>query len=141
MSSLAIQCALLCDNVIKQEPDRPLVLYRVGSHEETGSWVANGATCLRMAHRSSVFRATLHSGEVDIDVVLKIDTSGDREDAFLREGGVYDSGAKELQGDVVPMFYGCFSAEINRKYITCLVLQYRGEPMSEPLEVADLELW
>lgn len=125
---------------MKRSPEMPLVLDRVdGSGEETGSWVVNNATCMQITERSAIFRANLlQSAEGEpLDVVLKFDPTSLREEDFLREAGAYGTGAKVLQGTVIPVYYGCFSANVNRRWVTCLVLHYAGEPMKTAFQYAD----
>ncbi|KAJ7932717.1 hypothetical protein B0H13DRAFT_1503247, partial [Mycena leptocephala] len=84
---------------------------------------------------SSIFRAEICRGnDQPLDVALKIDPTGKREEDFIREAVQYETGAKELQGIVFPHFHGCFQAEIGPTRVTCLVTEYCGEPMEQSLD-------
>ncbi|KAJ7915539.1 hypothetical protein B0H13DRAFT_1610334 [Mycena leptocephala] len=91
-----------------------------------------------MGTTSSIFRADICRGnDQPLDVALKIDPTGKREEDFIREAIQYETGAKELQGIIFPHFHGCFQAEIGPTRVTCLVTEYCGEPMEQSLDVID----
>lgn len=88
--------------------------------------------------RSSVYRANLRLGHGEpLATVLKIDPTGNREADFLREAVEYQTRAKELQDSIVPLFYGCFQAQVGPITVTCLAIQYCGERMTETLDKVD----
>ncbi|KAJ7623789.1 hypothetical protein FB45DRAFT_752648 [Roridomyces roridus] len=86
----------------------------------------------------SIFRARVkRPNDVPLDAVLKIDLSGWRREELIHEANVYQGVGRELCGDVIPAFYGCFQTEINSMTVTCLVLEDCGEPMKKPVDKMD----
>ncbi|KAJ7782506.1 hypothetical protein DFH07DRAFT_728103, partial [Mycena maculata] len=75
--------------------------------------------------------------DVPLDAVLKMDLNGKRKKDFLKEAIEYQTRAKDLQGLIFPVFYGCFQARIGLTTITCLVVEYCGEPMEQFLDEID----
>ncbi|KAJ7678682.1 hypothetical protein B0H17DRAFT_894412, partial [Mycena rosella] len=69
--------------------------------------------------------------------VLKVDPTGEREAAYKNELKAYETNGKELQGTVLPIFYGCYRAQVGSRMVTCLATEYCGEPMTEPLYAVD----
>ncbi|KAJ6625357.1 hypothetical protein B0H10DRAFT_2003130 [Mycena sp. CBHHK59/15] len=149
MSSLTIICYLDCDvKMGRKKVDAvkpPLVMKRLLIFEdetepniETDPWRVEAVELLRMSDRSSVFRATILRKIGDpLDAVLKLDHTAKREEAFYREAAAYETCAKNLQGSVVPFFYGLFSVEIGTKTVSCLVTQYCGSPLERDLYHTD----
>lgn len=89
-------------------------------------------TCLHESQRTFVFRATIPpNGSLSepLDVVLKLDTFTPRADEFLEEAKRYEIEGQEIQGTSIPEFYGLFRTTWGKRTISCLVLQYCGEPL------------
>ncbi|KAJ7502463.1 hypothetical protein B0H11DRAFT_1633842, partial [Mycena galericulata] len=66
--------------------------------------------------------------------VLKVDPTGERQDSFVKEAEAYQGKGRELQGDILPVFYGCFQTRIGSTLVSCLVTEYCGEPMQNSLD-------
>ncbi|KAJ7646609.1 hypothetical protein FB45DRAFT_890888 [Roridomyces roridus] len=74
-----------------------------------------------------------------VQVVLKMDVVGGRRPVLLKEASVYKGeDGRALQGDMLPVFYGGFEATIEFNTVTCLVLEYCGEPMEKPFRDTDI---
>ncbi|KAJ7122039.1 hypothetical protein C8R43DRAFT_861452, partial [Mycena crocata] len=69
--------------------------------------------------------------------VLKLDPTGKRREALLKEAGVYRNCDEELLGSVFPSYYGCFEVKIGSNMVTCLVTEYCDSPMKQSLDKAD----
>ncbi|KAJ7233906.1 hypothetical protein C8J57DRAFT_1090135 [Mycena rebaudengoi] len=127
-----------------ERPPGPLVFDRVflfaGEPEPDTEdpWSIDSARLIQINERSSVFRAELiRPNQQPEKVVLKIDPTGRREAEFITEAAAYETGAKELQGDLVPLFYGTFQTDIGNVVVTCTIIQYCGEPMEYALRDSD----
>ncbi|KAJ6560382.1 hypothetical protein B0H19DRAFT_115078 [Mycena capillaripes] len=89
-------------------------------------------------YSSFVFRAEIHrSGDNTLDAVLKVDATGERQEAFMNEAKAYQTTGKPFQGNVLPDFFGCFQTCIGSITVTCLVTEYCGEPMDQDLHEVD----
>lgn len=143
MSALTINCALPCDRLMRRQRNVPLVLQRIDGSEDQSleAWVVNEVECMRFHQRSAIFRANLkgHS-DGELSIVLKMDPTGLREDEFLREAGAYGSGAKLLQGSIIPRYYGCFVADTGRQFVTCMVLEDCGKSLTAPFLDLDWDI-
>ncbi|KAJ7646612.1 kinase-like domain-containing protein, partial [Roridomyces roridus] len=73
-----------------------------------------------------------------VDVVLKMDVVGGRRPVLLKEASIYKGDGRAIQGDMLPVFYGCFEVQIEFTTVTCLVLEYCGEPMEKPFRDTEL---
>ncbi|KAJ7179604.1 hypothetical protein C8R46DRAFT_1074237 [Mycena filopes] len=139
MTSLTIACSLLCDRTLRRKKGAaPLVLKRAHAQVPEGAaeenWEVHEVKTIHATTESLVVRAKIHRSQGEtLDAVIKLDPTGQREKGFLRELETYLS-VPELQGNVLPKLYGCFSAVINSNVVTCLVLEYCGDPMREGLE-------
>jgi hypothetical protein len=143
MTTLTINCSLHCDKLMERPPG-PLVFDRVflfaGEPEPDTEdpWSIDSARLIQNNERSSVFRAELiRPNQQPEKVVLKIDPTGRREAEFITEAAAYETGAKELQGDIVPLFYGTFQTDIGNVVVTCTIIEYCGEPMEYALRDSD----
>ncbi|KAJ7122038.1 hypothetical protein C8R43DRAFT_51499 [Mycena crocata] len=136
MTSLKISCALACDRKMKRRPG-PLTLTRFVEFEdesEEEEWIVTDVKTIHIGDGSSVFRAQVHRpNDTPLDAVLKVDPTGERHSAFMKEVEVYQTKGMKLQGVIIPIFYGCFHVELNQTPVTCLVMEYCGEPMKLPL--------
>ncbi|KAJ7233907.1 hypothetical protein C8J57DRAFT_1480128 [Mycena rebaudengoi] len=88
----------------------------------------NDATLIRTKVECSTFRAQL---------VRPVDHMGERAEEFLDEVEAYETGAKTLQGDIVPFFDGMFQTNIGSALVTCLITQYCGDSMADALYDSD----
>ncbi|KAJ7502462.1 hypothetical protein B0H11DRAFT_1854645 [Mycena galericulata] len=89
---------------------------------------------LHVGTQSLVFRANIiRPDDTPLDAVLKLDPTGERNEAFVKEAEAYQGIGKDLQGDILPVFYGCFQTRIGATTVTCVALEYCGEPMQESL--------
>lgn len=140
MTSLAID-ALDCDCILGRDSDDvlPLILERVSFDRSPlcGSWRVKDATLIRRNARSLILRGTVESGQESFKAVLKLDPTCKRENALLFEAAAYELSLTELQGSIVPVFYGCFQATLGQGRITCLVMEDCGEVMQDSLADVD----
>jgi hypothetical protein len=127
-----------------KRPPGPLILDRVLLFENDPDpeieepWSVDTVEFIQMNRRSSVFRAQLlRPDQPPVRVVLKIDPTGLREKDVLNEARAYETGAKALQGDIVPLFYGTFQTDVENVVVTCAIVQDCGERMDCALHAAD----
>lgn len=100
----------------------------------------------RLGDHFAIYRTQLIStsdSKSPLDVILKVDLKSNLGFKDLsKEAQLYETTLKPLQGRVVPKFYGHLQTEVTVFYgtrlakhtITCLVLEYCGEPMPEDFE-------
>ncbi|KAJ7204687.1 hypothetical protein GGX14DRAFT_312908, partial [Mycena pura] len=69
--------------------------------------------------------------------VLKLDPTGERREAFLNETRAYQTTGRPFQANVLPDFFGCFETRIGSTTVTCLAIEYCGEPMEQDLDEVD----
>ncbi|KAH9923006.1 hypothetical protein B0H21DRAFT_701332 [Amylocystis lapponica] len=83
---------------------------------------------------NTVFRATLHRDNNHVAYVVCKLTYGKRNLKRLRhEAAIYRDQLRDLQGKVVPRFYGLYEGEMENKELTdCLITQYCGEHAEVP---------
>ncbi|KAJ7498629.1 hypothetical protein FB451DRAFT_1548457 [Mycena latifolia] len=105
MASLTIHCPLECDRALRRLPTSDLVFKTV---------------CL--------FEG---DPQPDYNDLWQIDRATDKD--FFNEAAAYADTLLELQGIVVPRFYGSFQTRIGGKISFCTVTQYWGEPLKGPL--------
>jgi len=85
---------------------------------------------------SPVFRATTSSG---VDIALKFALRDDFVDGLVTEAEAYTGALKDLQGSVVPRFYGLYTGSGEEgQIVACLVLEHYGECLK--LHFEDLAL-
>ncbi|KAJ7122037.1 hypothetical protein C8R43DRAFT_1136312 [Mycena crocata] len=142
MTSLTISCALTCDSQMKRPPG-PLTLTRVIAFEGESveePWNVTKVEPILTGGLSFVFRAKILPPNKELrHVVLKVDPTGEREKAFLKELEAYQTSGSELQGWILPRFHGCFQVDIGQTTVTCLAMEYRGEPMQRALDWTQLD--
>ncbi|KII85272.1 hypothetical protein PLICRDRAFT_57206 [Plicaturopsis crispa FD-325 SS-3] len=89
---------------------------------------------IHRGQRATTYRAKLRlNDESATQVVLKIvkhyvDRAPDAK-VFESEASRYENELSAFQGDIVPPCFGFFRSNCNGLWISCLVLQYCGEPM------------
>ncbi|KII89938.1 hypothetical protein PLICRDRAFT_40118 [Plicaturopsis crispa FD-325 SS-3] len=87
---------------------------------------------IHRGQRFTVYRAKLGTPNVGGDVVLKIlrhYVRASPEAVMLqREASRYENELSTVQGEIVPRCFGFFRVDCNGLWISCLVLQYCGEP-------------
>ncbi|KAJ7867969.1 hypothetical protein B0H13DRAFT_1576187, partial [Mycena leptocephala] len=71
--------------------------------------------------------------------VVKLDHTGQRSKHLVNEATAYADTVLDLQGDVVPIFYGSFHTTVDGRTITCILTQYCGEPMGIALDEASAD--
>lgn len=109
------------------------------AHYNLQSWEVNDAKKIPGARR--VYRAKLNTGDGETkDVVLKFRLGHDARDDMVDESNCYKKQLAKLQGKIVPKYYGIFGRKTKqentsaKRVDTCLILQYVGEPLTEPIE-------
>ncbi|KAJ7635032.1 hypothetical protein FB45DRAFT_910555 [Roridomyces roridus] len=138
MATLTINCRFPGDGRLGRNDGEPLVLRM---HDKCHSSSKDKLTVehLDLVHRTGHRRFWVLRGVVtgpldSVDSILKLDMTGASHcDDLLKEAEVYIGKARSLQGDYLPQFYGCFQAEVNLTTVTCLALEYCGEPVSQSL--------
>ncbi|KAJ6560385.1 hypothetical protein B0H19DRAFT_115152 [Mycena capillaripes] len=128
-----------CDRRMKRQPGA-LALQRVVDFEDKPneeSWTIKEARVIHIGDGPSVFRTEIHGTWDTLDAILKFDATGERQEALMNEAKAYQTKGKPLQGTVLPLFFGCFQTRIGAKIVTCLVTEYCGEPMKQPLHEVD----
>ncbi|KAI0318378.1 hypothetical protein OF83DRAFT_31148 [Amylostereum chailletii] len=82
--------------------------------------------------RAEVHRGILTGGGLSesVDAVCKL-VHDDVVPFLAHEAFIYEFKLKDLQGRVVPRFYGYFQGAVSLKQIGCLVLDYGGEPVGD----------
>ncbi|KAJ7090939.1 hypothetical protein B0H15DRAFT_250044 [Mycena belliarum] len=143
MTTLSINCELRCDRLMKRAPGA-LVLERVYDYEPPVAeeeWTVNAVETIQTGPRFCVFRAQIIRSDGDaLDAVLKIDPTGECEAACKNELKVYQTKGKVLQGTALPEFYGCFQVRIGAAMVTCLAMEYCGEPLKKDFDELDSDL-
>ncbi|KAF8058189.1 hypothetical protein FPV67DRAFT_1676445 [Lyophyllum atratum] len=93
------------------------------------------ATTSALLHRNDHRRSTIYAATLDHDrsrVVLKLGLDLQSVEDLTQEANHYVIALKDLQGTVVPRFYGFYEgrcANHSRRRVGCLVLEYCGEPL------------
>ncbi|KAJ7122040.1 hypothetical protein C8R43DRAFT_1032938 [Mycena crocata] len=140
MASLIIECGLECDKKMGRSPGI-LTLTRVACEtpgDHTESWAVKEVKLLRTSERSAVFRADLYRpGAAPLDVVLKLDPTGERRQAFQKEAEAYRNCDKDLLGLIFPEYHGCFEVKIGINIVACVVTEYCGNALEQSLDRAD----
>ncbi|KAJ7502464.1 hypothetical protein B0H11DRAFT_2223377 [Mycena galericulata] len=139
MTSLTIQCSLPGDRRMKRQRGLPLTLQLVGDpgYEEE-EWIVKNVERIRITALSFVSRATIYRPDnLPLDAVLKLDPTGERQEAFMKEAQTYQTIGQKLQGSILPVFYGCFQAQVGATMVTCVATEYCGEPMEQALHEID----
>ncbi|KII89943.1 hypothetical protein PLICRDRAFT_174751 [Plicaturopsis crispa FD-325 SS-3] len=99
-------------------------------------------TTLHVGRKFKVFRAKLRADKANIDVVLKVSQHSEwrSPNAFdlEKEARLYETKLTTAQGKVVPQCFGFFRGRCSGIWISCLVLQYCGEPRRVPFHEMDL---
>ncbi|KAJ7090935.1 hypothetical protein B0H15DRAFT_884280 [Mycena belliarum] len=143
MTTLTINCTLNCDRLMKREPGA-LALKRVFDFEpqvREEEWTVNDVEAIQEGTRFWVFRAQIiRPAGVALDAILKIDPTGECEAACKNELKVYQTKGKVLQGTALPKFYGCFQVRIGAAMVTCLAMEYCGEPLKKNFDELDADL-
>ncbi|KAJ7502494.1 hypothetical protein B0H11DRAFT_1712691 [Mycena galericulata] len=120
---------------MKRQHGLPLTLQLVddpGYEEE--EWIVKNVERIRLDTLSFVFRATIYRPDnLPLDAVLKLDPTGERQEAFLKEAQAYQTIGQKLQGSILPVFYGCFHAQVGATMVTCVAIEFCGEPLEKPL--------
>lgn len=105
-------------------------------------------TCLHKGKRTTIYRGTAYaSGNTESDVpvgefVLKIVVHADSAEAVASlqlEHDLYRTRLQHLQGTVVPHCHGLFKARTSGGLVSCLVLDYVGDPFGLPLYQLDMD--
>ncbi|KAJ7647020.1 hypothetical protein FB45DRAFT_186684 [Roridomyces roridus] len=142
MTTLAFSCPLISDKIFNRKPEAPFRLQRVGDCTLAAQeWTVDAVNTVTrdwicpISSSCYIFRAQVkRPNDHPLDVVLKMDISGWRREALTHEAEIYQGAARDLCGDVIPAFYGCFQAEMKSMIVTCLVLEDCGEPMKKPVD-------
>lgn len=95
--------------------------------------IFDNAKELHEGNHTTVFRGELSAedGSMDpLDVVIKIDIDKSHTKSLIREARWYTTKLDDLQGHVIPIYYGLYQAKFEARNVTCLVLQYCGEPIN-----------
>ncbi|KAJ7090933.1 hypothetical protein B0H15DRAFT_906987 [Mycena belliarum] len=139
MTTLAINCELRCDRLMQRQPGA-LVLKRVYDFVPPAAeeaWTVEAVETIKTGTLFCVFRAQIiRPAGAALDVVLKIDPTGECEAACKNEQRVYRE-AKNLQGSALPYFYGCFQVQIGAAMVTCLAIEHCGEPLQKNFHELD----
>lgn len=95
----------------------------------------------KIPHSRRTYRAKLEMYVgLEKDVVLKFGSGFDDRDNLIKEANYYQNELEMVQESVIPKFYGLFGSTTEQegtsrpRVITCLVLQYVGEPPSVELD-------
>lgn len=82
-------------------------------------------------NHTTVFRGelTVAGYMKPMDVVIKIDIFDPHSESLINEAKLYTTKLHDLQGIVVPLYYGIYHAKFGSNDVTCLVLQYCGRPV------------
>ena len=93
--------------------------------------------CFALLHEGN---STVYKGVIEgVEVVCKLV----REDYMPRiehEANVYATKLKDLQGDVVPRFFGLFKGSDALGSLACLLLEYRGTAHNGALSKVHIEI-
>ncbi|KAJ7646721.1 hypothetical protein FB45DRAFT_180455 [Roridomyces roridus] len=139
MTTLTINCRFPHDGVLERhDPDQPLILRRHPHNQRISNaelTVDNLTLASKKRRRtqSLVLRGTVTGPLGTVDSILKLDLTGEHREAMLKGLEVYNSKAGSLQSDVLPLLYGCFEAEVGSTVVTCLAMEYCGEPVKDLL--------
>ncbi|KAJ7204680.1 hypothetical protein GGX14DRAFT_368402 [Mycena pura] len=121
-----------------KRPPGALTLRRVTTFEDAAdeaSWVIQDAKAIHIddSLNTFVFRAEIHrpGDSTPLDAVLKLDPTGERQEAFMNETRAYQTTGRPFQANVLPDFFGCFETRIGSTTVTCLAIEYCGDPMEQ----------
>lgn len=93
-------------------------------------------------NHTTVFRGQLaaEDGSMDpVDAIIKIDMFDPHPEGLINEAKFYTKKLNDLQGLVIPLYYGIYQAIFGSDNVTCLVLQYCGKPVKELFRDLDLK--
>lgn len=88
---------------------------------------------LHQGKHTTVFRGklTAEDDSMDpLDVVIKIDLNKSHTKSLIREASYYTTKLDDLQSHVIPLYYGLYQAKFDSRNVTCIVLEYCGEPIN-----------
>lgn len=83
--------------------------------------------------------ATVYRGRVgEVSLVVKTCHEPKFSDDYSNEAEVYETMLSELQGEIIPKFYGYFKGRDHEKCrISCLVLEDCGDALETPFHLLD----
>ncbi|KAJ7646720.1 hypothetical protein FB45DRAFT_180453 [Roridomyces roridus] len=143
MTTLTITCRFPEDEVLsfeREDPDEPLTLRLVNQKGADAKLTVDKlvlATDGTRHTQSLVLRGRVTGPLGTMESILKLDFTGEHRDAMLKEATVYQkTKVGSLQGDVLPRFYGCFEAKVGSMVVTCLAMEYCGEPVEDLRHIA-----